>query len=120
MIVAAVTNHVLELRRSGKLKVLAVTHGTRLTARRAADCGGVGPDRPGDARRSGVFAPAGTPKPIKDQVAQANVTLLKDPAISVCWCPGRSSRTPAWIPKPTGATSKTRSCAGRRSSRRWS
>ena len=32
MIVPAMTNHVLELHRAGKLKVLAVTHGTRLTA----------------------------------------------------------------------------------------
>ena len=80
MIVPAMTNHVLELHRSGKLKVLAVTHGTRLTA---------APELPTAVEQGltdlvtpnfiGVFAPAGTPKPIKDQVAQANVTLLKDP-----------------------------------------
>jgi tripartite-type tricarboxylate transporter receptor subunit TctC len=80
MIVPAMTNHVLELHRSGKLKVLAVTHGTRLAA---------APELPTAIEQGltdlvtpnfiGVFAPGGTPKPIKDQVAQANVTLLKDP-----------------------------------------
>ena len=32
MIVPAMTNIVLELHRAGKVRVLAVTHGTRLTA----------------------------------------------------------------------------------------
>jgi len=80
MIVPAMTNHVLELHRSGKLKVLAVTHGTRLAA---------APELPTAVEQGltdlvtpnfiGVFAPAGTPKPIIDQVARANVTLLKEP-----------------------------------------
>ena len=80
MIVPAMTNHVLELHRAGRLKVLAVTHGTRLTA---------APELPTAIEQGltdlvapnfiGVFAPAGTPKPIIDQVAQANLTLLADP-----------------------------------------
>jgi tripartite-type tricarboxylate transporter receptor subunit TctC len=79
MIVPAMTNHVLELHRSGKLKVLAVTHGTRLAA---------APELPTAVEQGltdlitpnfiGVFAPAGTPKPIIDQVAQANLALLAD------------------------------------------
>ena len=79
MIVPAMTNHVLELHRAGKLKVLAVTHGTRLAA---------APELPTAVEQGmtdlitpnfiGVFAPAGTPKPIIDQVAEANLTLLAD------------------------------------------
>ncbi len=80
MIVPAMTNHVLELHRAGKIKVLAVTHGTRLAA---------APELPTAVEQGltdlvtpnfiGMFAPAGTPKPIIDQVAQANLALLADP-----------------------------------------
>src|SRR6516165_6529352 len=79
MIVPAMTNIVLELHRAGKLRVLAVTHGTRLTA---------APELPTAVEQGltdlvapnfvGVFAPTGTPKPIIDQVAQANLALLAD------------------------------------------
>ena len=79
MIVPAMTNIVLELHRAGKLRVLAVTHGTRLAA---------APELPTAVEQGltdlvapnfvGVFAPAGTPKPIIDQVAQANLVLLAD------------------------------------------
>jgi tripartite-type tricarboxylate transporter receptor subunit TctC len=80
MIIPAMTNHVLELHRAGKLKVVAVTHGTRLAA---------APELPTAVEQGltdlvtpnfiGIFAPAGTPKPIIDQVAQANGALLSDP-----------------------------------------
>jgi tripartite-type tricarboxylate transporter receptor subunit TctC len=80
MIVPAMTNHVLELHRAGKLRVLAVTHGTRLAA---------APDLPTAVEQGltdlvspnfiGVFAPAGVPRPIVEQIAQANATLLNDP-----------------------------------------
>jgi tripartite-type tricarboxylate transporter receptor subunit TctC len=81
MIVPAMTNHVLELHRSGKLKVLAVTHGTRLLA---------APDLPTAIEQGvpdlvspnfiGVFAPAGTPGSIIEQVALANRKALDEPA----------------------------------------
>src|SRR5215831_12201631 len=61
------------------VRVLAVTHGTRLTA---------APELPTAVEQGftdlvapnfvGVFAPTGTPKPIIDQVAQANLALLAD------------------------------------------
>jgi tripartite-type tricarboxylate transporter receptor subunit TctC len=80
MIVPAMTNHVLELHRTGKLKVLAVTHGTRLAA---------APELPTAVEQGmsdlvapnfiGVYAPAGTPKPLIDQVARANLALLEQP-----------------------------------------
>jgi tripartite-type tricarboxylate transporter receptor subunit TctC len=78
MIVPAMTNLVLELHRAGKLKVLAVTHGTRLAA---------APDLPTAAEQGfdlvtpnfvGVFAPTETPKPIIDHIARANLALLAD------------------------------------------
>ena len=79
MIVPAMTNLVLELHRAGKLRVLAVTHGTRLAA---------APELPTAVEQGftdlvapnfvGVFAPAGTPKPIIDQIATANLALLAD------------------------------------------
>jgi tripartite-type tricarboxylate transporter receptor subunit TctC len=80
MIVPAMTNHVLELHRAGKVKVLAVTHGTRLAA---------APELPTAVEQGltdlvspnfiGVFAPAGTPKPIIEQVAKANLALTAEP-----------------------------------------
>src|SRR5262249_43753329 len=79
MIVPAMTNIVLELHRAGKLRVLAVTHGTRLTA--AADLPTAVEQGLTDLVAPnfvGVFAPTGTPKPIIDQVAQTNVALLAD------------------------------------------
>jgi len=79
MIVPAMTNLVLELHRTGKLRVLAVTHGTRLAA---------APELPTAVEQGltdlvtpnfiGVFAPAGTPNAIIDQIAKANLALLAD------------------------------------------
>src|SRR5262249_43989846 len=79
MIVPAMTNHVLELHRAGKGRVLAVTHGTRLAA---------APELPTAVEQGladlvtpnfiGVYAPAGLPRPIVEQIAAANRTLLDD------------------------------------------
>jgi tripartite-type tricarboxylate transporter receptor subunit TctC len=81
MIVPAMTNHVLELHRAGKLRVLAVTNGARLAA---------APELPTAVEQGvrdlvapnfiGVFAPAGTPKPIIEQISQANRSALAEPA----------------------------------------
>jgi len=81
MIVPAMTNHVLELHRSGKLRVLAVTSAARLTA---------APELPTAVEQGladlvspnfiGVFVPAGTPAPIVDQLSLANRKLLADSA----------------------------------------
>ena len=79
MIVPAMTNLVLELHRTGKLRVLAVTHGTRLAA---------APELPTAVEQGltdlvapnfvGVFAPAGVPREVIGQVARANLALLGD------------------------------------------
>jgi tripartite-type tricarboxylate transporter receptor subunit TctC len=79
--VVAVTGQVIELHRSGKLRVLAVTSPVRLTA---------APELPTAAEAElpglivpatlGLLAPAGTPKPIIEQIAQATRTALAERA----------------------------------------
>jgi tripartite-type tricarboxylate transporter receptor subunit TctC len=81
MIVPAMTNHVLDLHRTGKVRVVAVTHGTRLAA---------APELPTAVEQGlpdlvtpnfiGLYAPPGTPKPIIDQIARANRKLLAEAA----------------------------------------
>ena len=78
-LVPAMTNIVLEHHRAGKLRILAVTHGTRLAA---------APEIPTAVEQGltdlvapnfiGVFAPAGMPKEMIDSVSQANLKLLSD------------------------------------------
>jgi tripartite-type tricarboxylate transporter receptor subunit TctC len=79
MIVPAMTNHVLELHRSGKARILAVTHDERLEA---------APEIPTAVEQGlpdlvspnfiGVFVRTGTPAAIMEQVANANLKLLAD------------------------------------------
>jgi len=77
----AVTGQVLEFHRSGKLRVLAVTSPTRLVGApdlpTAAEVG-----LPGLTATSsgGLLAPAGTPRPIIGQIAQATHTALAERA----------------------------------------
>jgi tripartite-type tricarboxylate transporter receptor subunit TctC len=78
-LVPAMTNIVLEHHRAGKLRILAVTNARRLAA---------APEIPTAVEQGytdlvapnfiGVFAPAGTPKPIVDTVSAANLKLLAD------------------------------------------
>jgi tripartite-type tricarboxylate transporter receptor subunit TctC len=75
------TAQVLEFHRAGKLRVLAVTSPMRLPA---------APDLPTVAEQGlpgmtaigsiGLLAPAGTPRPIADQISQATRTALADQA----------------------------------------
>jgi len=79
--VVGVTGQVLEFHRSGKLRVLAVTSPTRLAGApdlpTAAEAGLPGFISTGSG---GLLAPAGTPRPIIDQIAQATHTALAEPA----------------------------------------
>ena len=80
LITPAVTARVLELHRTGKLRILAVTSPARLVA---------APDVPTAVEAGvpgmisfqliGLFAPNGTPKAIIDQIGQASRTVLADP-----------------------------------------
>jgi tripartite-type tricarboxylate transporter receptor subunit TctC len=80
MAVVAATGQSLELHRTGKLRVLAVTSPARLAA---------APELPTVAEAGfpaltnqttiGPVAPAGTPKPIVEQIAQATRAALADP-----------------------------------------
>jgi tripartite-type tricarboxylate transporter receptor subunit TctC len=80
MAVVAATGQSLELHRTGKLRVLAVTSPARLAAApelpTVAEAG-----FPGLTHQTtiGPVAPAGTPKPIVEQIAQATRTALADP-----------------------------------------
>ena len=80
VIVPAMTNHVLELHRSGKARILAVTNDKRLEAASeiptAVEQGVADLVTPNFI---GVFAPAAVPAPIIDQIAQANIALLGQP-----------------------------------------
>ncbi len=76
MVTPAVTGQLIEFHRTGKLRILAVTSPQRLVA---------APDLPIAAETLpdmisqqliGLFAPAGTAKPIIDQIADANHALL--------------------------------------------
>jgi tripartite-type tricarboxylate transporter receptor subunit TctC len=78
MVTPAVTGQLIAFHRTGKLRILAVTSPQRLVA---------APDLPTAAETLpqmvsqqliGLFAPAGTPTPIIDRVADANHTLLAD------------------------------------------
>jgi len=79
MAVVAITGQVLDYHRTGKMRVLAVTSPARLV---------VAPDLPTVAEAGlsgltttasiGLLAPAGTPRPIIDQIAQATRTALAE------------------------------------------
>jgi tripartite-type tricarboxylate transporter receptor subunit TctC len=79
IIVSAMTSQVLEFHRAGKLRLLATTNPTRFP---------VAPDIPTAAEAGvpglvaqqalGLFAPAGTPKDIIAQIAEANRAALAD------------------------------------------
>ena len=76
-----VTGQVLELHRSGKMRILAVTSPTRLIAApdlpTAAELGFPGMTVTGSI---GLLAPAGTPIGIIEQIAQAARTAVAEPA----------------------------------------
>ena len=82
MIVANVTGQVLELQKSGKLRMLAVTGPERLATERefptAVEAG-----LPGmvSLNFTGLFAPARTPKPIVERIAAATRTAMEDPEV---------------------------------------
>ena len=79
--IVGVTGQVLELHRTGKMRVLAVTSPARLTAApelpTAAEAG-----LPGLTVTAslGLLAPSGTPAPVIEQIAQATRTALAEPA----------------------------------------
>jgi tripartite-type tricarboxylate transporter receptor subunit TctC len=79
--IPGVTRQVIELHRSGQMRVLAVTSPTRLVAApelpTAAELGFPGLNVTGSI---GLLAPAGTPKTIIEQIAQASRTAVADPA----------------------------------------
>src|SRR5215472_532928 len=80
MVTPAVTGQLIEFHRTGKLRILAVTSPARLAA--APDLPIAAETVPGMVSQQsiGLFAPAGTPTKIVDQIARANRAALADPA----------------------------------------
>jgi len=80
MAVVALTAQVFELHRSSKIRVLAVTSRKRLAAApELLTAAEAGLPQLTVTQSVGLLAPAGTPKPIIDQIAQATKTALSDP-----------------------------------------
>jgi hypothetical protein len=81
MVVMAITGQVLEFHRTGKMRVLAVMSPTRLVGApelpTAVEVGLPGLISTGSV---GLLAPAGTPRPIIDQIAHATRTALAERA----------------------------------------
>jgi tripartite-type tricarboxylate transporter receptor subunit TctC len=79
MMTPNVTGQVLDMHRSGKVKILAVNAPARLKT--APDIPAANETLPGLVVQlaAGVFAPAATPQPIVAQLSEATATVLKDP-----------------------------------------
>jgi tripartite-type tricarboxylate transporter receptor subunit TctC len=80
MVTPAVTGQLIAFHRAGKLRILAVTSPARLSA--APDLPTAVETLPGMVSQQliGLFAPAGTPGDIIDQIAKANHDALADPS----------------------------------------
>jgi len=75
-----VTGQLLQLHDAGKVKILAVTSAERLQgAPKFPTAVEAGLPNMVATLFTGLLAPAGTPKPILDQIAQATQKLMKDP-----------------------------------------
>ncbi len=79
LVIPAVTGQLIEFHRTGKLRILAVTSPERLVA--APDLPTARETLPGMVSQQliGLFAPAGTPGEIIEQIAEANHTALAEP-----------------------------------------
>jgi tripartite-type tricarboxylate transporter receptor subunit TctC len=108
MIIPAMTSQVLEFHRTGKLKLLAITNPDRLP---------IAPDIP-TANESGVpglvsqqvlglFAPAGTPKPNLDKVAEANRMAMADNSYTQSLVNAAVIPTPDWTVEKFNAFMQT-------------
>ena len=80
MVTPAVTGPLLEFHRTGKLRIIAVTSGKRLVA--APDIPTAVESLPGmiSQQSIGLFAPAGTPPAIIEQIAKASAGALAEQA----------------------------------------
>lgn len=79
MVTPAVTGQLIQLHRTGKLRILAVTSPARLVA--ATDLPTAAETLPGMVSQQliGLFAPAGTSSAIIDRIADANHAALAEP-----------------------------------------
>ena len=114
--ILGVTGQVLEFHRSGKMRVLAVTGPTRLTAApelpTAAELGFPGMTVTGSI---GLLAPAGTPVGIIEQIAQATRTAVAEPAYQQMLIDAGMNPLSTQTPKNSGGPSQPTLRSGRRS-----
>ncbi|HEX4407603.1 MAG TPA: tripartite tricarboxylate transporter substrate binding protein [Xanthobacteraceae bacterium] len=108
MIIPAMTSQVLEFHRTGKLKLLAITNPDRLpvapnipTANESGAPGLV------SQQVLGLFAPAGTPQPMLDKVADANRIAMADKAYTQSLIDAAVIPTPDWTIERFNAFMKT-------------
>ena len=121
MVTPAVTGGLLEFNRSGKLRILAVTSPNRLIAApeipTAVEAG-----LPGmiSQQSIGLFAPAGTPTAIIEQISQATRTALAEPAYRQMLIESGFEPDVEFKPRDVPAPYRRRHCpvdAGRQSNR---
>ena len=99
MIIPAMTSQVLAFHRSGKLRLLAITNPTRLVAApeipTAVEAG-----VPGlvSQQALGLFAPAGTPKEIIEQISEANRIAMSDKTYRQSLIDAAVEPLPDWTP----------------------
>jgi tripartite-type tricarboxylate transporter receptor subunit TctC len=97
MIIPAMTNQVFEFHRTGKLRLLAITNPTRIAAApeilTAVEAG-----VPGLVTQQvlGLFAPAGTPKPVIAQIDEANHRAMGDAAYRQSLVDAAVTPVPDW------------------------
>ena len=100
IIIPAMTSQVLEFHRTGKLRLLAITYGSRLP---------IAPDIPTAAESGvpglvteqvlGIFTPAGVPAPIIAQIAAANAAAMADKAYTQSLVDAAVIPVPDWTPE---------------------
>ena len=107
IIIPAMTSQVLEFHRTGKLRLLAITYGSRLP---------IAPDIPTAVESGvpglvtqqvlGIFTPAGVPAPIIAQIAAANAAAMADKAYTQSLVDAAVIPVPDWTPERFNAFMK--------------
>jgi tripartite-type tricarboxylate transporter receptor subunit TctC len=100
MIIPAMTSQVLEFHRAGKLRLLAVTNPTRIvTAPEISTAVEAGVPGLVTQQVLGLFAPAGTPKPIVEDIDDANHDAMADSAYRQSLVDAAVIPVPDWTTK---------------------
>jgi tripartite-type tricarboxylate transporter receptor subunit TctC len=108
MIIPAMTSQVLEFHRTGKLRLLAITNPDRLpTAPEIPTAIEAGVPGLFSQQILGLFAPAGTPQPAIDKVAEANRMAMADNSYTQSLINAAVIPTPDWTVEKFNAFMQT-------------